>query len=72
MSRAIPVATAALAHSHIRERTGCSVVAIETDGAMAISPPAEARIPAGSELILIGTPASGQQFREAFVGRTRR
>lgn len=61
-----------LAESHVRERTGCSIVAIETDGAVAVGPPADAHIPAGTELILIGTPANEHRFREAFARRSRR
>jgi Trk K+ transport system NAD-binding subunit len=61
-----------LAETRVRERTGCSVVAIEADGDVAVSPPAEARVPHDADLILIGTPSSEQRFREAFARRGRR
>jgi Trk K+ transport system NAD-binding subunit len=60
-----------LAESRVRERTGCSIVAIESQGSVDVSPHADASIPSGSELILIGTPSSEQRFREAFARRRR-
>lgn len=44
-----------LAESMIREKTGCSVVAVDTDGVMSINPDPQAPIRAGAELILLGT-----------------
>ena len=55
-----------LAESRIREETGCNVIAIEVDGAVDASPLAGARIPAGAELILIGTPKAERRFLEEF------
>ncbi|MHB1222505.1 MAG: potassium channel family protein [Gemmatimonadaceae bacterium] len=56
-----------LAESRIREETGCLVLAIEIDGELVPSPPPSTRIPARAELILIGTTAAGQRFKEEFV-----
>ncbi len=55
-----------LAQSSIRERTGCSVIAICRDGAMEINPDPATPLPAGSELVLIGTVDSERRFLEAF------
>jgi voltage-gated potassium channel len=55
-----------LLQSGIRERTGCSVVAIEAGGELMINPPPEAPIIAGSELILIGTTDGERRFIELY------
>jgi voltage-gated potassium channel len=57
-----------LARSGIREATRCSVVAIEQSRATLINPPAGQVLPAGAELILIGTTAAEQRFVELFGG----
>ena len=44
-----------LAQSKIRQRTGCSVVAVKVNGVMAINPDPQAPIQEDAELILIGT-----------------
>ncbi|HUF27051.1 MAG TPA: NAD-binding protein [Gemmatimonadaceae bacterium] len=51
-----------LAESQIRETTECSVIALETDGRTEINPDPAAPLPAGSELILIGTTAAERRF----------
>ena len=68
----VPAALAgrSLAESGIREATGCSVVAIETATGTVISPDPRAPIPAGAELILIGTTEGEHAFVRAF-GRVR-
>ncbi len=55
-----------LARSGIREATGCSVVALEIAGKTRINPAANETIPAGAELILIGTTAAERRFVERF------
>jgi voltage-gated potassium channel len=55
-----------LAEMGIRGATGCSVVAVETDGETAINPPPDARIAPGAELILIGTTEAERRFVERF------
>src|SRR5690606_4768149 len=56
----------ALADSKVREKTGCSVVAVEQGGEQVINPPASYVLPAGAELILIGTTEGERQFVELF------
>jgi voltage-gated potassium channel len=51
-----------LARSGIREATACSVVAIEEGGETRINPPADEPLPAGAELILIGTTEAEREF----------
>ncbi len=64
----IPAALAGrpLAHTKIRETTGCSVVALEIDGEVQISPPPDVLLPRGAELILIGTTEAERLFVERF------
>ncbi|MDZ7696300.1 MAG: hypothetical protein U5R49_04990 [Deltaproteobacteria bacterium] len=48
----------------IRETTGCSVVAMEMDGAMTINPDPQAPIRDGAELVLLGTYEGEQKLLE--------
>ncbi len=59
-----------LAQSRIRERTGCSVVALETGGTVTVNPSPTIPLPAGAELILIGTIEGEQKFVQTFVKST--
>jgi len=61
-----PLVGRALAATGIREATGCSVVALEVEGAAVINPPPETLLPAGAELILIGTTDAERRFVETF------
>lgn len=56
-----------LVQSQIRERTGCSVVALELGGSVTINPPPTTLLPAGGELILIGTIEGEEKFMQTFV-----
>ncbi|WP_420127192.1 potassium channel family protein [Longimicrobium sp.] len=55
-----------LSATGIRESSGCSVVALEVAGAVSINPPPETLIPAGAELILIGTTDAERRFIQQF------
>ena len=55
-----------LAATGIREGTGCSVVALEVEGAAVINPPPDEPLPAGAELILIGTTDAERRFVQRF------
>lgn len=55
-----------LAQTGIREQTGCSVVALEIEGHATINPPPDTPLPAGAELILIGSTESERHFVERF------
>jgi Trk K+ transport system NAD-binding subunit len=67
----VPAALAdrTLAETPIRRETGCSVVALVADGQTQINPPATARLPAGAELILIGTVEAEARFFQRFSDR---
>jgi voltage-gated potassium channel len=56
-----------LAATGIREATGCSVVALEVEGAAFINPPPETPLAAGAELILIGTTDAERLFLQRFA-----
>lgn len=51
-----------LAEGRIRERTGCSVIAIKSDGQLTVNPDPSTRFRTGDELILIGTPEAEKKF----------
>lgn len=56
----------ALATTGIREATGCSVVALEVEGPAVNNPPPETVLPAGADLILIGTTDAERRFVQRF------
>ena len=55
-----------LAHSSIRERTGCTVVAISEGDHVQINPPGDTRLPAGAELVVIADEESQVRFQTRF------
>jgi len=55
-----------LMESNIREKTGCSVVALKTAGKLEVGPDPSLPLSGHDELILIGTTESEQQFLEFF------
>ena len=56
-----------LAETGIRERTGCSVVAVVREGSMTVNPPPDATLPDHAELILIGTNEAERHFVERYA-----
>ena len=63
-----PLVGRTLAESRIRERTGCSVVALEANGKVQVNPPPDRTLPADGELILIGTTEGEEKFVQLYVG----
>jgi len=57
-----------IAESRIRERTGCSVVAIRTERGMEVVPGPEVQLPAEADLLLIGTLDAEERFLGRFGG----
>jgi voltage-gated potassium channel len=55
-----------LRETHIREETGCSVIALETSEGIAVNPDPGKPIAPGTELILIGTADGERKFKERF------
>ena len=55
-----------LADQHVYRRTGCNVVAIETDLGLVTDPDPNEPLPARSSLIIVGTDESLSRFREEF------
>jgi Trk K+ transport system NAD-binding subunit len=51
-----------LASSHVRQETGCSVVAIQCQGRFMVNPRPSVAIPKDSELIVVGTYEGERQF----------
>jgi voltage-gated potassium channel len=63
-----------LGEAGVREKTGCSVVAIETAGETMVNPPPDMELPAGSdaELIVIGTTEAERTFLRQYATESRR
>lgn len=61
-----------LSEAHVYRRTECNVVAIEVDGRMEGNPDPGARLPAGAELVLVGTDVAEAKFSEVFPHARRR
>ena len=61
-----PLVGRPLAATGIRETTECSVVALEVEGVAMINPPPDTVLPAGAELILIGTTAAERRFVQKY------
>ncbi|MBM4107424.1 MAG: potassium channel protein [Phycisphaerae bacterium] len=57
-----------LAESGVRERTGSSVVAVRSAGALVINPPAQHVLSEGDELVLVGGIDAEARFRDEFAG----
>ncbi len=55
-----------IAASKIRERTGCSVVAIRAEDGFEVVPSASAVLPAGTDVVLIGTAEAEESFLELY------
>jgi voltage-gated potassium channel len=51
-----------IAHSRVREESNCSIIGVSIDGAMAINPGVETRLPADAEIVLIGSVKSEEEF----------
>lgn len=55
-----------IAESSIRERTGCSVVAIRTERGMEVVPNPYENLPADADIVLIGTVEAEDRFLELY------
>jgi len=55
-----------LRDTRIREETGCSVIALETQGRTSVNPDPGTVIEEGTELILVGTPEGERRFKQQF------
>ena len=62
-----------IAESSIRERTGCSVVAIQTERGMEVIPDPFETLPSDADIVLIGTAKAEGRFLELYgkAGATR-
>lgn len=57
-----------LAESDLRQKTGCSVIAIDRSaGGVEVNPPPHVKLPAGDELIVIGSAESEQRFLDRYL-----
>ncbi len=60
------LAGTSIAETTIRQTTGCTMIAIELDGIVHINADPAQPLPAGAELILIGTADAEQQFLQRY------
>jgi K+/H+ antiporter YhaU regulatory subunit KhtT len=60
------LAGSTLERSAIRERTGCSVVALGREQGMQLVPGADTELEAGAEMLLIGSIDAEERFLELF------
>ncbi len=51
-----------LAQAHFRQRTGCSVIGIDSEDKTVTNPGPDSVIPAGGEIVLIGPPEGEAEF----------
>jgi voltage-gated potassium channel len=67
----VPAALAGrtLRESHVRERTGCSIVAVERDGATVVNPAPDEPLPTGAdaELIVVGSTEAERRFLREYA-----
>jgi Trk K+ transport system NAD-binding subunit len=61
-----------LADAHLHRRTHCNVVAIEVDGDIAGNPDPHVPLPAGAELVLVGTDEAEAKFSQVYPHARRR
>ncbi|NNE95153.1 MAG: potassium channel protein [Acidimicrobiales bacterium] len=61
-----------LAEAHVYRRTKCNVVAVQHEGKIQGNPDATAPLPAGGELVMIGTNDAEARFSEVYPGARRR
>lgn len=61
------LAGSTIGDSAIRAETGCTVIAVELNGKRVINPPPETIMPAGAEMVLIGTLEAEEEFLAQFV-----
>ncbi|MFV1977094.1 MAG: NAD-binding protein [Candidatus Scalindua sp.] len=59
----------ALSETHIREKTGCNVVAIHSDDTLNINPEPTVRLKKNDEVILIGTAEAEKKFVNIFSSK---
>jgi voltage-gated potassium channel len=62
----VELAGQTIAESSIRERTGCSVVAIRTERGIEVVPNPSATLPADADMVLIGIAAAEELFLEIY------
>ncbi|EMI19775.1 protein containing Regulator of K+ conductance [Rhodopirellula maiorica SM1] len=58
-----------LTETAIRQRTGCSVIAIHTDAGVQANPDPNTALPADGEIVVIGSDDSQQQFLDQYLNR---
>lgn len=58
-----------IANCGVREKTGCTIVAIRGEDGLVINPPAQSLLTANHELVLVGDSASRAKFFEIFGQR---
>jgi voltage-gated potassium channel len=55
-----------LAELHVRSQTGCSIIAVESEGRRVVNPPADHRLPGRGKMFLVGTIQAEERFLRLF------
>jgi voltage-gated potassium channel len=61
-----------IADSEVRSRTGCNIIAVESQGRREINPAPDFCLPDGGDLILIGSLEAEEKFLATFVQKRRK
>ena len=61
-----------VATSGVREKTGCTIVAVRSPEGLVINPGPAVMLHEGSELVLVGGVEAEAKFRQAYEGPERR
>ena len=56
-----------LGSTAIREATGCNLIALTTGGGMIANPSADTVLPAGAQMILLGSADAEEEFMQRYV-----
>ncbi|HMP91102.1 MAG TPA: NAD-binding protein [Kiritimatiellia bacterium] len=63
------LAGSTLVESNIRQKTGCTVIAVRADGKTIITPDPQSALPSNGELILVGNEEAEEKFIKMFGAR---
>jgi Trk K+ transport system NAD-binding subunit len=66
----VPAALAgrSIAQAAVRRQTGCTVIGLRSNGEAQVNPDPHAPLPAGAEMLLIGTQEAARRFQKTYGG----
>lgn len=57
-----------IAQAAVRRQTGCTVIGLRSNGEAQVNPDPHVPLPAGAELLLIGTQEAARRFQKTYGG----